>query len=614
MSKLTYQEVKFWIDEGKKCIDRQKIELVKRNNYPFLILYYEGIEKVQPSSPFVTTAETYAIINEYFPNTNAKITELMYQNPDILLTATKPNAEEGIDLMKAALTYGFNKTDALVEQRVALFDMLYAGYCAVEVDHIIDKGTLVDNLPSEEDIAKREEANKGFIQKTIEAVKDKIKGVGTQEQIEQSFESELPPREEAYATNEKTYIRRWSPSDIPLDYRANVLKDRRYNMKRIELTQAEFDAKYPAFKDKVKAADNTYNFEKWDNQDHKKKVELYEFQIKKKNYEYWNLVICPSYPEEEIELYKRPYIHNGFNVKIGTLHKYGKLYPISYAQINKKMQDEMNHYVKWLMDVAERTTPKYIIDGNKVKQDGVEALRSANVNDVIKVEGNTAGAITPLQPTQASAENKQLLDIFADQKQKLWQISQSRLQGASSAKFATTENIKEVGFQNSNIDIQEGLRLVIVEQMEALKDIIVNFWDGEYFFKVTGGNMPQWYIPQKVLNPMTGKEMIINPLTDILTGDYEVNIDILSAMRPNKESQKKELVEYVTWLLNVARPFLLSKGLDVNPEEIKKTSKLFNLNPETLFIALPPPMMTPQGLPGQEPTQPQGAPPINAAI
>ena len=609
MGKLTYQEVKFWIDEGKKCIARQKIELVKRNNYPFLVLYYEGIEKVQPTSPFVTTAETYAIINEFFPNTNAKITELMYQNPEIMLDATKPDAEGNINLMKAALTYGLKKTDALVEQRVALFDMLYAGYCAIEVDHIIDKGALVDNLPSEEDMAKRQEQQKGFIQKTLE----KIKGIGTQEQIENDFEAELPPKEEAYATNEKTFIRRWSPTDVPLDYKASVLKDRRYNMKRIELTQAEFDAKYPEFKDKVKAADNTYDFEKWDNQDHKKKVELYEFQIKKKNYEYWNLVIAPSYPEEEIEFYKRPYIHNGFNVKIGSLHKYGKLYPISYAQINKKMQDEMNHYVKWLMDVAERNTPKYVIDGNKVKQDGIEALRSANVNDIIKVEGPTGGAVTPLQPTMASPENKQLMEIFADQKQKLWAISQSRLQGMSASKFATTENIKEVGFQNSNLDIQEGLRLVIIEQIECLKDIIVNFWDGEYFFKVTGGNIPNWYIPQKVMNPQTGQAMIMNPLTDILTGDYEVNVDIVSAMRPNKESQKKDLVEYLTWLLNVTRPYLLSKGMDINPEEIKKTAQYFNMNPETLFIALPPPTGLP-GLPGQPPQTSQGSPVEGAMI
>ena len=58
----------------------------------------------------------------------------MYQNPDILVEATNPMAEEDLPLMKAALKYGWDKTNALIENRVALFDMLYAGYCAVEVD------------------------------------------------------------------------------------------------------------------------------------------------------------------------------------------------------------------------------------------------------------------------------------------------------------------------------------------------------------------------------------------------------------------------------------------------------------------------------------------------
>jgi hypothetical protein len=46
VGKLTLNEVAYWLSEAKLCEDRQKIELIKRNSYPFLILYYEGIEKV----------------------------------------------------------------------------------------------------------------------------------------------------------------------------------------------------------------------------------------------------------------------------------------------------------------------------------------------------------------------------------------------------------------------------------------------------------------------------------------------------------------------------------------------------------------------------------------
>lgn len=582
-------EVKFWLQEAKACEDRQKIDLIKRNNYPFLILYYEGVEKINALSPFVTTAESYAIINEYFPNTNAKISELMYKYPDIVCQATKPDAEQNENLMKSALDYGFKHTDALIENRVALFDMLYAGYCAVEIDHIVDKGEDVDGLPSEEQMTKNEVDQRPLLQKA----KDFLTG-GTQEQIETKMESELPDKEEAYATNEKTYIRRWSPVNIPLDYRAETLRDRRYNLKRIELTQAEFNAKYPKFKDKIKATDNIQDFDRLDGQDHKRKVLLYEFQVKKRNNEYWNIVVSPQSPTEEIDIWKRPYITNGFNVKIGTLHKYGKLYPISFAQINKKMQDEMNHYVKFIMECAERTVPKYVIDRNKIKEDGEEALRSSMVNDLVKVDGQNA--VTPLIPSIVSKENKEMLQLFQDQKQKLWNVSQSRLSGVSNAQFATEVNIQEMGFVQSSADVQEGLRLVMKEQIETLKDIVVNFWDGEYFFKVTGGAMPQWYVPQKVVNPLNGQPMIVNPLTDILTGDYELDIDILSAQRPNLQQKKKDVVDYLTWVIQTLFPILQMQGKSINMDEIKKTASMVGLNPETLFIDLQP---QEQGMPGQ---------------
>src|SRR3990167_10527450 len=144
MPKLSLAEIRYWLEEAKSCEERQRYELIQRNNYPFLINYYEGIEKISPTSIYVSAAQVYSIISEYFPNTNSLISEIMYQNPDISAEATKPFEtlqsyqkfqqafpEGGITpemLMATALKFGFKKLEALIENRVALFDMLYAGY------------------------------------------------------------------------------------------------------------------------------------------------------------------------------------------------------------------------------------------------------------------------------------------------------------------------------------------------------------------------------------------------------------------------------------------------------------------------------------------------------
>jgi len=595
MGKLTPIELKYWIEEARQCEERQKHEVVKRNNYPFLINYYEGIEKIDPTSPYVSTATSYAIINEFFPNTNSIISEIMYQNPDIITEATKPDAVGNEKLMKSALAYGFDKSDAIVENRVALFDMLFAGYCCVEVDHMPKDDETAFNTPSMEEYNGRQSA--------LENIVSKVKGLFSSQDVEDKEALESPKKEEGYATNEKTFVRRWNPLCVPLDYKAEVLKDRRYNLKKIWLSKADFDAKYPNFKDKVYPSEkDEYDYSKFSQQNYTNKILLYEFQIRRKANEYYNLCIAPGYGKSEIDYYPRPYATNGFNMKIGTLNKYGKLYPIALAQINRKLQDEMNNYVKFMMEVAERNIPKFVASSD-IKSEAESALRSKEVNDIVYVEGSPVNKVVPLQPTNVSVENKELLAIFRQQKEKMWNVSEARLSGKGDAKFMGELEIQEAGFQASKGDIQEGLRDLIKQELETLKDIIVNFWDGEYFFKVTGGQKPEWYIPQIAVNPLTGQPMVQNALTDILTGDYEIKVDISSALRPNKERRKKDVIEYLTWLVSPAVfGYLQSQGKTINVEEFKKAGENFGFNADTLLIDL-----QPLPVPGQE-VAPEGQP------
>ncbi|MFH1640470.1 MAG: hypothetical protein ABIA66_00765 [Candidatus Omnitrophota bacterium] len=606
MGKLSPSDIKFYLAEAKSCEDRQKTELCQRNNYPFLINYYEGIEQIDAAYPHVSKTQKLSIINEYFPNTNSLISEIMYQNPDIIIEALKPEAEEAQHLMKSALQYGFNKSDALIENRVALFDMFFAGYCAVEVDHLTeDNGkTSLSLIPEEGQMLKNQQ---GMMQKAI----NKIKQTLNPEQAEENLAKEAPEKEEAFGTVEKTYVQRWSPLDVPLDWRARNLKERRYNLKKVWLSKAEFDAKYPSFKDKVTTESTNFDYAAHEQAVHSKKVLLYEFQVKKRGNEYWTIIVCPTITSEEIDIFKRPYTTNGFNMKIGTLHKYGKLYPISFAQVNKKMQDEMNHYVRFMMEVAERNIPKRLYDKNKVKVDALAALESTKVNDLGPVDGSPVGAVQEVQPTSVSIENKELLAIFKNQKEKLWSVSESKIGGKSNANFMGEVQIQEQGFQNKQIDVQEGLRGLIREELDTFKDIIVSFWDGQFFFKVTSGDKPEWYVPKMGQDPGDpSKQIVLNPLTDLLTGDYYIDVDISSSLRPNKDRRKAEIVDFLKFLFQPGiLQFMQSQGKTINIDEIKKIAREFNFNPETLLIDYQPPAPIPVpgagGAPGQEQLTPE---------
>ena len=577
--KLSTAEVKFWLSEARSCVERQRIELLQRNNYPFLINYYEGVEKVDAQHPHVSSNQQMAIINEYFPSTNSLISELMYRNPDLILEALKPQAEDDLPLMKSALNYLFDKGEALIENRIALFDMLYAGYCAVEVDQLNTKED-GEEKKDEEEPTEIEEGKTSVFDKFKKGFKKAL----DPDEAEKILAQMSPQIESNFSTVQGSYIRRYDPLDIPLDWRAERLKDCRYRLKKVWMSKAEFDVKYDKYKNKVEVEEEKFEHSKHLSSLHNNKVMLFEFQVRLKGGVYRTIVLSPHVLTEAIDMFDRPYTTNGFNIKIGTLHKYGKLYPKSFAQINKTMQDEMNEYVRHMMDVAQRNVPKHVTDKNKVKTNAKDALMSSNVNDIVEIDGNTIGAVTPLQPTQVAYENKELLSIFQDQKNKLWSVTEARISGRSQAEFATDLAIQDQSFQQRNIDIQEGLRILIQDELNTGKDLIVAFWDNEIFLKVSGSEKMDWYEPVMVQDPQNPDRQIIeNPLADLLTGDYFIDIDIASSVQPNRSQELQRMTFFMTQLVQM-RPVLIEQGKDINIDEIKRISKEFGWNPDKIFV------------------------------
>jgi len=593
MAKLTYSEIQYWLNEIKSCEKRQRKELIERWKYPLLVSYYEGDLQVDPgpySNRGVGTQKMDAIINKHFPKTNVLIGEIMFQNPDFIAEPTKPiavvetlrgvneiNLEEQAPLMKSAIKYAYDKIGLQEENRVALFDMLYAGYCAVEVDHVVEpKNKKTDMmLPGEDEIVGRE---KGMLGRAADKVKSKINSA---KEAEERVEKEAPGEYDAYSTTNKTYGKRWDPMNILFDWKADRFKDSRYIIKKRIMSKSKFDAEFPKHKDKVTPG-KMLDYAEHVNDSDSKSVCVYEIQIRKADNEFWTLKLTPTCTDTELDYYKRPYSSNGFNIKIGTLHKYGKIYPVPIAKINKTLADEMNEYVYAWKDVAERNVPKYLVDGNKVNASGRDALRSKWANDIVITEGSTNNAVEALKPTAFSNDNKELYSIYQAEQEKTWTVSDSKTGGKDNVKFATELQVQEAGFQLSTADIQEGLRSLIQQEMDTVKDLIVVFWDEEYYFKVTGGDKPGWYIPEVVSG------IVVNPLTDMLTSDFHIKVDISKAFRPNTEKEKGDMIALLREMTSPQiQAVLQAQGRTISRGFIDKIVKKFGQDPEIAFDDLP---------------------------
>lgn len=594
---LRPDEVRFWIKEMESCEKRQQEELIERNLYPYLINYYEGDmgptgdEGLQPRD-----SETrVAFINEYFPNVNQLVNEIVYKYPEFVANATKPEAEEQAPIMQGGLTYGMKQLDSLTEMRLATFDMIMAGLSCVEVNHI--------NIPETGVYLPRDfkDGDDRFQDKGILA---KVKGfIGANDKEEVKFESKIDPKEFSYATKDQTYLRRWNPLDCPIDYRATRLKDIRYTVKKIRMSHAEFAARYPKFANKVQAETENIAYCNHTYLQYKKTVLLYEIQRKLQGEKYDTIIINKTYPNGEIDQFERPYVHrgllNGFNLKYGILHNYGKIYPISMAKINKAVQDDINNYLSHWQEVAERTVPKYVAVRGSMKADSMAAAKSANVGDIIPLD-----RVTDLQAApqlEVSEENKEILIMRQQASERGWTLPKQRTaQQGSKDQLATDIELQEAGFQVGLAGIQLGVKKLWLQCADALKDIIAQFWDQPMWFKVTGGQM-DWYEPE--IDPMTGT--VRNSLAEILSMDYEIDLDIISAMRPNKEQKKRETLEAATWALSPQLiEALLNPATTQYATDIAK--RVFNelgWNADALMASLQPPEQE-QGVPIGQPVVP----------
>lgn len=576
--KLTRGEYSFWMKEIEACKLRQKKELCERNSYPLMISYYEGKLCRTDGDLRVAQKERMSIINDYFPAINTIISQILYQNPEPIARPRKPSAEEGVKLMEGALKYAMDETGMLDENRIACFDMLTAGYGVVEVVNAME------TMPSLMIPQMRDESAEPIQrQNPFTSFFGKAK---TDEEAEVNLE--LEGGKDEPESNDLTIVRRLDPLEWYPDWKANRIKDCRYQIKRMVMSKPEFEAKYPEYKGKV----NTCTALQYtDNNSEKQGIEVYQIQIKLRKNEYWNLVISPGYGEDALSYEKRPYITEGFDWKVGSFHKYGRIYPIAVAQVNKYLADQINDYIEFMDEVARRNVPKRIVDKTRCDRVAIEVLKNTRINDVAEVEGSPAGIVDNVPATNISTGHKEMIQAMQQQSQKQWSVSAERMGLSGQAEFATELEIQESGFEMRQSDIQEGLRQLWQEELETVKDIIVQFWDSEKWINVTD---KEWYEPQ------TAGGEVLNPLTEVLTGDYAIKVDIDASLKPNKEKSKKDKIDFANWITgpNVMQA-IMALGYDPNVigEAIKKVCVEFGVPEEDFQKIQQMPMMPQEGMP-----------------
>lgn len=586
-------QLDYWKGEIKSSIKRQKEEFIQRIEYNELVKYLEG-QQGRPS---------WTIIDEFSPAILSVVTNVYYQNPTVQVEAASPTAEKPVqpsliyllqhpefqpyslvDLLRSALTYAMKKAGMKEEMQIAAFDLILAGFACVEANHTVIS-------PDSQQTDKVEERANPLLDSLVNGAKS-LFGMKPEDKVAEEVASTTQGDIRTDSTNE-TYCKRWNPLDVLFDPRAQVFKESRWIGKKVRMTLAEFNSKYPKFRGRVQVGDETpdMTYSEFNREENRKCVVLYEVEIKKRGPRNCILVMSMQL-DEPIDYYERPIVTNDFALKYSCMDKYGRLYPMSRAKKAKKNQDDINHYMTIQFEHVDRAQRKVAVYNAGLTESGKAAQASSDAYAI--VEKNTPQQVYEVMPApQVVIENKELVVKSTDSLNKTIGTTELAKSGESQNDTLGQDELQTQAFQANVNSVQDALADLANDVLDALKDIIQQTWDGQDYFRVSGiKGGDAWYDPS------------MGPLADIVIGDYEVNVNITSAQRPNPLRDRQEFTEYATLVTSPDMVgFAAMHGKRPSMEVLNSLAKKFEQNPEMIYEDIQPPL--PQG------TMPPGSPNAN---
>jgi hypothetical protein len=209
-------------------------------------------------------------------------------------------------------------------------------------------------------------------------------------------------------------------------------------------------------------------------------------------------------------------------------------------------------------------------------KEGQNAVQSSDVYAICNKK--IPGAVFEAMPVGGVApENKDLQMLNTENINKLIGTNELAKSGRSESEFATQDALKNQAFDMNTSAFEDALGDLLRDSLDTLKDIILQLWDGDYYFKITGepgGEM--WYTPE------------MGKLPDLLLGDYLIDVDIVSAQKPNPMKQRSEMMELFQIATSpMVTQLLMAEGKKISINFIKELFKAFEKNPDTIIEDIP---------------------------
>lgn len=468
--------------------------------------YYAGEDYRHDSANQIYSEDEFISLNKTFPATNRVVPSLYFQNPKIVFTPKKNSTEFSAKVLTAKVNYDFREMKVKKENQMTVLDAWYCGFGAAKIGY------------QTQFQYKDKPKDKGMIEKTI----DKVMG-----------KSDNDERIIDYIEYEGSFVRRINPKFVYRDPKQPAGKDRFIWLQ------------YPKTLEDITTSD-VYEYDsdfytRFGSKDPREvEIQLFEGWLRTRKGLYI-VAMCDGY-SKPIRWEKSSWQGDDFPISFLSFAEVNDLhYPPSFMKVTAKQQKHVNYLTTLQFNVINKFRNQTAINEKALSEEGERAIKENSIGGIIKFKQPVAGNIAPINSAPIPADLFNVANIMSENLQECLQVAGLRSGGAQNEPTLGQDQIKEFGNTIGLSGMQDKVREFVIDEARKLSQMIKQYATAPSLVPITGVDLK---------DPQTGKLVTDEwlefgtpeqPITlrQAVAGDYDVDVDIKTAQRPDDATKLK---------------------------------------------------------------------------
>ena len=480
----------------------QEKEFLNKIDIDLYKAYYEGTDFKKEAVSQITSEDSYISLNKVYPATNRVIPTLYWQNPKIMFSPKKGTSDFSAKILTATINYDYKEMRIKQENQQVILDAWYSGFGACKIGY-----------------------------QTAFAYKEPGKA--------------KPDKEEKiidYIEYEGPFVRRVKPTDIFRDSKQPAGKDRiiwiHYKRSLEDITNSdvyEYDSDFIT-RFKVKDAREV-------------ELDIYEGWIRTQKGLYI-VAMCESYTKPiryELSSWKG----DGFPICFLSFADLNdEYYPPSPMKVASKQAKQINYLTTLQFNVVNKFRNQTGINVMALTEEGKKAVDDNKLGGIVKFKVPVGGNMAPISSAPIPADLFNLQQIMQDSLQECLTVSGLRMGSAEGEQTLGQDQIKDFGNQLGLSGMTGKVKDYVIEQAQKLSQMRKQYSTAPSLVPIVGLDLKNPATGQLITDEWLEFGTANNPVTlkQAIAGDYDTDVDIKSAQKPD-DALKMKLFENVANIL-----------------------------------------------------------------